>query len=118
MEDGRLFTNYLPSANLETKISETNNITNNENYRKFLVNNASKIMEINKLVHQNQSYNYLPNNDPNHLFMKLKKTNNNPHLYDSAQDMNHVYGYESNTVKENYLTRQQLNSKTFNKYKK
>ena len=26
MEDGRLFTNYLTNANLETKISQTNNI--------------------------------------------------------------------------------------------
>ncbi len=118
MEDGRLFTNYLTNSNLETKISQTNNIKNNENYRKFLVNNANQIMETNKLMHKKQSYNYLPNNDPNHLFMKLKKTNNNPHLYDSIHDMKHVYGYESSDAKQQYLSRQQLNSKTFNKYKK
>lgn len=118
MEDGRLFTNYLTNANLENKISENNNLKSNEEYRKFLMNNASRIMEINKLNQHNQTYNYRPNNDPNHLFMKLRKENNIPHLYDSINDTRHVYGYETNQVKENYLSRQQLNSRTFNKYKK
>ena len=118
MEDGRLFTNYLTNANLESKISQNNNLKSNEEYRKFLMNNASKIMELNKLEQHNQTYKYSPNNDPNHLFMKLKKENNIPHLYDSINDVQHVYGYETNQVKESYLSRQQLNSKSFNKYKK
>jgi hypothetical protein len=118
MEDGRLFTNYLTNANLESNISKENNLKTNEDYRRFLMNNASRIMEINKINQQNQTYNYSPNNDPNHLFMKLKKQNNAPHLYDSVHDTNHVYGYETNNVKEKYLSRQQLNAKTFNKYKK
>lgn len=118
MEDGRLFTNYLTNSNLENKIIQNNNLKSNEDYRKFLMNNASRIMEINKLEHQNQTYKYTPNNDPNHLFMKLKRNNNIPHLYDSINDVQHVYGYETSQAKESYLSRQQLNSKSFNKYKK
>lgn len=118
MEDGRLFTNYLTNANLENKISQNNNLKTNEDYRKFLKSNASRIMEHNKLEQHNQTYKYSPNNDPNHLFMKLKKENNIPHLYDSINDVQHVYGYETNNFKDSYLSRQQLNSKSFNKYKK
>lgn len=117
MEDGRLFTNYIPEGIVHSKLQQLNNIKNNEDYRRFLVSNASNIMQQNKHNYSTQTNYYVPNNDPNHLLMKLKGNGNVPKLYDSIHDKNHAYGFENSDLKSLYLSRQQLNSKKVNKYK-
>ena len=118
MNDGRLFTNYNSDGDLTNKIKQKNSIKNNEDYRKFLVHNADLIMKTNKNLYSQQNFEYKINNDPNHIFMNLKPTNKNvPHLYSSHNDNRHPFGYETNPVKEKYLSREHLNSKKLNKYK-
>ena len=48
MSDGRHFTDYRPSCDLNLYIREDNNIKNSFDYRIFLQNSATKIMNINR----------------------------------------------------------------------
>ena len=45
MSDGRLFTNFLLNSKLNASIKESNNITDEHEYRNFLQVNGSKIMD-------------------------------------------------------------------------
>jgi hypothetical protein len=44
MSDGRCMTTYISSCNLNTNLMKTNNLNNNQ-YRKYLQENATKLME-------------------------------------------------------------------------
>ena len=48
MADGRHFTDYRPTFDLNNKIQNDNNIDTSYNYRMFMINNAERIMEVNK----------------------------------------------------------------------
>jgi hypothetical protein len=45
MSDGRCFTTYLPNAQMDANIQESNSISSNHAYRTFLQTNAVKFME-------------------------------------------------------------------------
>ena len=47
MNDGRHGTDYRPIADINLKLQETNNLQNSNDYRSFLVNNATAIMQQN-----------------------------------------------------------------------
>ena len=49
MSDGRAFTDYRPSSDVNNMIRYSNNVMSNYEYRQFLINNASKIMEVNNM---------------------------------------------------------------------
>ena len=46
MDDGRHFTDYRPSCDVNNSIRNGNNLTNSFLYRKFLTENAEKLIEI------------------------------------------------------------------------
>ena len=117
MNDGRAYTNFESSSTITQKIMKNNSISNNEEYRRFMTKNASSIMAQNKISNEVQSYKYVPNNDPNHFILKPVEDKNHPHLYDSVMDQMHPYGYETNPVKSQYLSRETLNARVHNKYK-
>jgi hypothetical protein len=48
MADGRHFTDYRPTFDLNTKIQNDNNVDTSYNYRMLLTNNAEQIMELNR----------------------------------------------------------------------
>ena len=48
MADGRHFTDYRPTFDLNNKIQNDNNISSSYDYRMFMTNNAEKIIEVNK----------------------------------------------------------------------
>lgn len=48
MADGRHFTDYRPSCDMNSVIKVDNNIRNSLNYRLFLQENAEKLLEINR----------------------------------------------------------------------
>lgn len=113
-----MFTFYESDSKITEKIMKQNGIQSNEEYRKFLMNNAEKIMKVNNVTYSEQSFAYVPNNDPDHFFMNLPRTDNIPHLYDSESDIAHKYGYETNIAKSKYLSRHNLNARKTNVYKK
>ena len=109
MEDARIFSDYKPSAMNEKEFQLKNGIKDNESYRRYLVNNGSVIMNNNQLnsMHQN-----IPM-----TFISRRRGPNTPHVFDSIKDKMFPYGYETNTVKAKYLSRQELASKKVNAYK-
>ena len=117
MNDGRIYTNFESSGSVVKHLMKKNSISNNEEYRKFMTKNANLIMEKNKINDVYESYKYVPNNDPNHFILKPVEDKNHPHLYESIMDQIHPYGYETNPVKSQYLSREMLNAKVYNKYK-
>jgi hypothetical protein len=54
MEDGRAFTDYRPSSDVENMIQYSNNIMSSYEYRQFLINNANKIMDVNTMYASNK----------------------------------------------------------------
>ena len=48
MSDGRHFTDYRPSYELNMKISADNELDDSYKYRQFLIDNGEKLMDINK----------------------------------------------------------------------
>ena len=45
ISDGKLFTDYSPSAVINDKIKEMNNIKTNADYKNFLTKNATSIID-------------------------------------------------------------------------
>jgi hypothetical protein len=117
MSDGRLFTNYKNSSMIDKEMMEKQSFKSNQTYRKFLVDNANNIMNLNKETYMNQNNTYYSNNEPLHVLNMKQQRHNNPYLFDSIHDKVQPYGYETNIVKEKYLSRQELSAKTVNKYK-
>ena len=50
MSDGRHFTDYRPSHELNMKISQDNDINDSYEYRQFLIDNGEKLMDVNCFV--------------------------------------------------------------------
>lgn len=50
MADGRLLTDYRSPCIIDSILQKNNSITSSEEYRQFLINNASKIVEANNQV--------------------------------------------------------------------
>lgn len=91
VQDGRLFTNYSPSAVLNDKIKSDNRITTDREYRTYLINNAESIMHYNFKTSGTSS---------------LGRTY--PYTFYDVNDRSLPPGYESSIPKNLYLTREQL----------
>jgi hypothetical protein len=93
IEDGRLFTDYSPSAILNDKIKENNAIFTNIKYKEFLTKNATNIMA--------------------HNFKTMGTYDlgvNYPFTFNDINDNTRPSGYETSIPKNLYLTREQLSS--------
>lgn len=102
LSDGRLFTNYASDAIVGESIKKENGITSNEEYRRYLVRNTEAIMKMN--------YDHMANENKT-SYEHNQFDYGQPHLYKSIQEETKPYGYEDTTVKQMYLTRQQLDDK-------
>jgi len=102
LSDGRLFTNYASDAIVAENIKREQGIKTNEEYRRFLVEHTESIMKHNydHMATQNKTQ-----------YDHAQYQYGQPHLYHSVQEDTKPYGYEDTTVKQMYLTRQQLDDK-------
>tara|TARA_B100000945_G_scaffold299781_1_gene280750 strand:+ start:226 stop:648 length:423 start_codon:yes stop_codon:yes gene_type:complete len=103
MSDGRLFTLRDPACIRNTMIKKSAGISNNYQYRQYLIKNADNIMKSNTEKTTDQccfSKNIIHN----------KKPTNNKYIYQSCSDSNQPYGYETSDLKNVYLTRRELQS--------
>ncbi len=107
LSDGRLFTDYSQNSMLNERVRKENNIKNNEDYRRFLVQHTGTIMQYNydHMIKQNQ-----PDTFPSVM-------HGTPHLYDSMQDDSKPFGYEDSLPKQIYLSREQIDDKKRRLYK-
>ena len=100
MADGRNYATWQPGAKINDKIREDNNIKTNNEYRKFLINNADNVIKANQLEACNECC-YCPVENSNVI-------SNSPFLYKSCLERSQPYGYETSDLKNLYLSRQQL----------
>jgi len=101
MSDGRNFANWQTGGELDNIIKKNQNINNNSEYRKYLINNADKIIELNQLEACN-------NCGCCSILNINKKTPNTPFLFDNCPNKFIPFGYESSDLKNFYLTRERL----------
>lgn len=102
MSDGRHFKHISIDQQV---INEQNrkglNIQSNNDYRKYLTNNATSIIEKNSL------YSYSKVGNP--VLFKETVPQNTPYLFEGPESEDRPKGYESSDLKNHYLSREQLN---------
>jgi len=101
LSDGRLFTDYSPSAVVNEDIRKRYHLTTNQEYKDFLVKNTNMFMK--------QNMNHSMSENRTALFPITK--NGTPHLFTDVDDTSKPYGYESSLPKNMFLSRQQLDDK-------
>lgn len=103
MSDGRLYTDYNTSCDINKKVIKDNNIKTNYQYRQYLINNATKIINENNNLACDEcgvcKYGY------------PLEIENNKYRYKSCSDMTQPYGYENSDLKNMYLSRESLQSR-------
>jgi hypothetical protein len=96
VQDGRLFTDYSPSAMLNDKIRESNKINSNTKYKDYLIKNAKLIM--------NNNFNSAGlTSDSNSNLGR-----NYPYAFNDVNDSTIPAGYEMSQPKNLYLSREKL----------
>ena len=106
MMDGRNYANWQPGAVINEKIRQEANIKTNSDYRHYLINNADKIIKYNQLQSCDQCCSC-----PAVYNDGVQRNSGNPYLYKSCSDSSVPFGYESSDLKNEYLSRQQLETR-------
>ena len=106
MSDGRNYASWQPEAVVNSKIQQQEGIKTNWEYRKYLQNNSENIMKFNYMDAANAS-----GNNPN-AYLNNQPSPNTPFVFQSTHDRRTpAYGYNNSDLKQNYLTREQLNAR-------
>ena len=106
MSDGRNFASWQPEAVVNKRIQKEHQINNNWSYRQFMQHNGLKIMNYNNLEAC-----YDLGLDP-HVSSDKTPSNNVPFKSKSVYDTEKPgFGYSTSDLKDNYLSREQLNSR-------
>jgi hypothetical protein len=106
MSDGRNFANWQPGGTLSENIRKNAGITTNWQYRKYLTENADSIIKYNQLSSSEDC------SGTNSIYSNgEEKLSNSPFVYKSALDNSRPYGYENSDLKNNYLTKFQLDAR-------
>jgi len=101
MSDGRNFANWQPGMEIDNILKKQANITDNTQYRLYLIHNADKIVQLNQLEACNNC-GCCPYYNTN------KPISNSPFLFNSCLTKNKPFGYETSDLKNLYLSREQL----------
>lgn len=106
MSDGRIYSSWQPTAYVNNQIKEKAGITTNWEYRNYLQSHATELMKYNSLSYCNEL------GLPSHRETTTDVANNVPYRYKSLFDNTKPgYGYSESSLKNPYLTREQLNAK-------
>ena len=104
MSDGRNYSQWQATAQINNEIKKEANITSNYEYRNYLTKNADSIIKYNQLQSCNECGScYYTNSQP------IKNTN--PYLFKSCGDQSTPYGYENSDLKNIYLSRHELQTR-------
>jgi hypothetical protein len=114
MNDGRSITaSWQPESIINEDLIESNDITSNWEYRKYLTENAKKVMEFNFRESSNDIGYYrraidLPSIQKNTISGDITNT---PYQYASISDNTRPSGYTPSDLKDIYMSREQLDSR-------
>ncbi len=101
MSDGRVYTEHDTSCEINNGILKNASISNNYEYRQYLINNGLDIMS------QNTSSSQMDSNVKNFS----NNVTTNKYLFKSMSDKSQPLGNETSDLKKMYLTRKELESK-------
>lgn len=104
MNDGRNFSSWLPGEKLNDDIRKQNNIVSNNDYRKYLTNNADSVIKYNQLQACDECCSSIN-------LINTNSNTNSPFLYTSCYQNNNPKQYETSDLKEEYLSRTMLQSR-------
>lgn len=102
MNDGRLFSNYEAACHANKQLKESLGITNNYQYRQWLIHNGNKVASKNNQLACHESSQCVKEAS------QAPKTQK--YLYKSCADRSRPYGYENSNLKNMYVSRQAQNS--------
>lgn len=108
LNDSRNFSSYQPGTEIDNQIKTVANITQNNEYRNFLIKNAETIIKNNQ--------EYLCRQVPMCSFSNtgITKTNNStPYIFNELSQDIVPYGYQDSDLKRYYLSREKLNSEKY-----
>lgn len=105
MMDGRNFADWQPGAVINERIREDVGIKTNSDYRLYLINNADKIIKYNQMLACDQCCNCPA------TYGSSQNRSNGPYLYKSCSDASAPFGYETSDLKNQYLSRKELESR-------
>jgi len=104
MSDGRNYTSYDPACERNERLVEAKGIKTNYQYRQYLINNAKSIQKQDKAAACDQcgvcTYGY-----------PYQQGDHGRYLFKSCRDGTQPYGYETSDLKNEYLSRQALQSR-------
>jgi len=106
MMDGRNFADWQPGAVINEKMRNEANIKTNSDYRYYVMNNADKIIKYNQMQACDKCCNC-----PSVYNDSQNQVTSNPYLYKSCSDVTKPFGYEMSDLKNEYLSRQALESR-------
>ena len=113
MSDGRSVTaSWQPESSINADLIESNGITSNWQYRRFLTHNAKQIMEYNFRESSNDvGYYKRPVDLPSMQSNTVSDLYKSPYAFTSVLDRTKPFGHSNSDLKELYLSREQLNAR-------
>ena len=103
MSDGRLFTSRDPACMRNSMIKQSAGITDNYQYRQYLIHNGNQVAQKNSQLACKESSQCIRE------AQQAPKTQK--YLYKDCADRSRPYGYENSDLKNMYVSRQAQNSK-------
>ena len=112
MNDSRSLTaSWQPEAIINNELLKQTGIKTNWEYRKYLTDNAVSIMNHDFKEASNDN-GYIRRYADSPMISQQNYINHrNPHLYNSVNDSSMPLGHSTSDLKDNYLSREQLESK-------
>lgn len=106
MSDGQWATNWEPACAINSELKKSVGITNNYNYRQYLINNADHIIQQN----QNSANG---NCGASHANFNMEDVIKQPvkHIFKSSVDTSQPFGYQNSDLKNMYLSSKALDSR-------
>ena len=112
MNDGRsIAAGWQPESTVNAYIKESNNITSNWQYRRYLTKNANSVLDYNFKESCNDVGYFKRPIDVSSINNNSFKQENSPHLFDSLEDKTKPFGQIQSDLKTYYLTREELQSR-------
>jgi hypothetical protein len=108
MSDGRANSNWHPAAQVNKSLISQSGIGSSYDYRRFLQQNATALMKTNHVTACNQV-------GPA-MFGPVENVHPPKYAFRSCDDKHVPYGYETSDLKNQYLSRQELENRLHKPY--
>ena len=106
MSDGQWATNYEPACAINNEIQNQAGITNNYNYRQYLIKNADSVITKNQVEACDNCCACWENFEERNIVKNPTK-----YIFKSCTDKTQPYGYENSDLKNMYISKKALQAR-------